>query len=402
MSEVVRVCELAKQLRGVSYGKSDASSTPLPGYLPVLRAGNITEEGLTFDDLVFVPADRISAKQKIRRNDVVIAASSGSLDVVGKAARALNDYEGGFGAFCKVLRPGPSVDPAYFAHFFRTQEYRQRMSTLAAGVNINNLRNEHLDEIQIPIPELREQRRITAILDKTDALRAKRRTALAYLNTLTQCIFIDMFGDPVTNPTGWEIGGLDNWLDNIDSGWSPKCLNRKALIGEWGVLKLGAVTWCEFDESAQKALPLSLSPRPELEVAPGDLLFTRKNTYDLVAAVAYVHKVRPRLMLSDLIFRLRLKSGIEMNPVFLWQLLIQPKQRQVIQKFAGGSAGSMPNISKAKLRTLKLIKPPLDRQHRYAAIVNSVEQQKASQRAHMAELDTLFASLQSRAFRGEL
>ena len=136
MSEVVRVCELAAQLRGVSYGKSDASSTPRPGYLPVLRAGNITEDGLTFDDLVFVPAERISAKQKIRRNDVVIAASSGSVDVVGKAARALDDYEGGFGAFCKVLRPGPDVDPAYFAHFsVRNNTARecprsQRVSTL--------------------------------------------------------------------------------------------------------------------------------------------------------------------------------------------------------------------------------------------------------------------------------
>ena len=69
MRKGVRVRELAEQLRGVSYGKSDASSTPRPGYLPVLRAGNITEDGLTFDDLVFVQADRISANQKIRRND---------------------------------------------------------------------------------------------------------------------------------------------------------------------------------------------------------------------------------------------------------------------------------------------------------------------------------------------
>ena len=108
-------------------------------------------------------------------------------------------------------------------------------------------------------------------------------------------------------------------------------------------------------------------------------------------------------MLSDLIFRLRLKSGFNMKPAFLWQLLIQPKQRRVIQKFAGGSAGSMPNISKpAKLKTLKLIKPPVDLQHRFAAIVESVERQKASQRTHLAELDTLFASLQSRAFRGDL
>ena len=278
-------------------------------------------------------------------------------------------------------------------------DYDRLVDRAAKGKTLNKAK---LKILKIPLPPLAEQKRIAAILDAADALRAKRREALAQLDTLLQSTFLDMFGDPVTNPMGWEIEGFDNWLDNIDSGWSPKCLNRKALIGEWGVLKLGAVTWCEFDDSDQKALPPSLAPRPELEVAPGDLLFTRKNTHDLVAAVAYVHKVRPRLMLSDLIFRLRLKSGIEIKPAFLWQLLIQPKQRQVIQKFAGGSAGSMPNISKTKLKTLKLIKPPLDLQHRFAAIVESVEQQKASQRTHLAELDTLFAFLQSRAFRGDI
>ena len=278
-------------------------------------------------------------------------------------------------------------------------DYGRLVDRAAKGKTLNKAK---LKILQIPLPTLAEQKRIAGILDAADALRVRRREALAQLDTLLQSTFLDMFGDPVTNPMEWEIEGFDNWLDNIDSGWSPKCLNRKALIDEWGVLKLGAVTWCEFDESAQKALPPSLAPRPELEVAPGDLLFSRKNTHDLVAAVAYVHKVRPKLMLSDLIFRLRLKSGIEMTPAFLWQLLIQPKQRQVIQRFASGSAGSMPNISKAKLKTQQLIKPPIDLQHRFATIVESVEQQKIRQRAHLAELDTLFASLQSRAFRGDL
>src|SRR5207253_481292 len=133
--------------------------------LPVLRAGNITDEGLVFDDLIFVPAHRISEKQKIRRHDVVIAASSGSLDVVGKAAPALADYEAGFGAFCKVLRPNTKVDPSYFAHFFKTRDYRQRISVAAAGININNLRNEDLDQLELPLPSLPEQRRIAEVLD---------------------------------------------------------------------------------------------------------------------------------------------------------------------------------------------------------------------------------------------
>jgi len=116
-----------------------------------LRAGNITDDGLVFEDLVYVPAQRISAKQKVCHHDVVIAASSGSIDIVGKAAPALVDFDGGFGAFCKVLRPKSNVHPVYFAHFFKTKDYRQQVSALAAGANINNLRNEHLDDLKFPL-----------------------------------------------------------------------------------------------------------------------------------------------------------------------------------------------------------------------------------------------------------
>ncbi len=341
------------------------------------------------------------ARQLVETDDVLVATVRPNLNGVALVNGAHHGMTASTG-YC-VLRPDKDkLDSRFLFHWVKTGVFVQRMVDVATGANYPAVSDAKVKASKIPLPPLAEQKRIAGILDAADALRAERREALAQLDTLLQSTFLDMFGDPVANPMGWEIEGFDNWLDNIDSGWSPKCLNRKALIGEWGVLKLGAVTWCEFDDSGQKALPPSLAPRPELEVAPGDLLFTRKNTHDLVAAVAYVHKVRPRLMLSDLIFRLRLKSGIEMKPAFLWQLLIQPKQRQVIQKFAGGSAGSMPNISKAKLKTLKLIKPPLDLQHRFAAIVEAVEQQKTSQRTHLAELDTLFASLQSRAFRGDI
>ena len=341
------------------------------------------------------------ARQLVETDDVLVATVRPNLNGVALVNGAHHGMTASTG-FCVLRSDRDKLDPKFLFHWVKTDVFVQRMVDVATGANYPAVSDTKVKASKIPLPPIAEQNRIARILDAADALRAKRREALAQLDTLIQSTFLDMFGDPVTNSMGWEIEGFDSWLDNIDSGWSPKCLNRKALVGEWGVLKLGSVTWCEFDESDQKALPPSLAPRPELEVASGDLLFTRKNTHDLVAAVAYVHRVRPKLMLSDLIFRLRLKSGVDVEPVFLWQLLIQPKQRQVIQKFAGGSAGSMPNISKAKLKTLKLIKPPPDLQHRFAAIVETVEQQKARQRSHLAELDNLFASLQSRAFRGDL
>ena len=96
------------------------------------------------------------------------------------------------------------LTPTTCGHYFKTSSYRRFVSQLASGANINNLKKEHLDNLLIPLPPLDQQKRIAAILDAADALRAKRREALAELDTLLQSTFLDMFGDPVTNPMGWE------------------------------------------------------------------------------------------------------------------------------------------------------------------------------------------------------
>src|SRR5205807_2492086 len=171
--------------------------------------------------------------------------------------------------------------------------------------------------------------------------------------------FLDLFGDPVANQKGWRRMPFAELLTGIDSGWSPTCLDRPAVGDEWGVLKLGAVTWCEYNPTENKALPLHKKPDPNLEVKTGDLLFTRKNTYELVAACALVRETPPRLLMSDLIFRLRLRPDAPLDLCFLHHLLINPTKRREIQKLAGGSAGSMPNISKGRLQAALIEVPPL-------------------------------------------
>src|SRR5579859_6891897 len=97
-------------------------------------------------------------------------------------------------------------------------------------------------------------------------------------------------------PSGWTRVPLGDILIDIESGWSPICLDRPAQSGEWGVLKLGAVTWCEYDPAENKALPHYVQPDPSLEVQPGDILFARKNTYDLVAASVIVKQTPAKLL----------------------------------------------------------------------------------------------------------
>ena len=270
------------------------------------------------------------------------------------------------------------------------------------GAVRDSLKFKGLGNIRLPLPVLDDQIRIAHLLGKVEGLIAQRKQHLKQLDYLIKSVFLEMFGDPVRNEKGWEKTQFSELLDNIESGKSPKCEARKATPDEWGVLKLGAVTRCEFDETENKALPNDVSPSVRDEVKAGDLLFSRKNTYELVAACAYVFRTRPKLLMPDLIFRFVFKRSAEVNPIFMWKLLTSDSQRKAIQSFAAGAAGSMPNISKGNLKTVRLPTPPLPLQDQFAGIVEKVEDTKSSYQQSLTHLEALYGALSQQAYKGEL
>ncbi|MCK9928825.1 restriction endonuclease subunit S, partial [Frankia sp. Mgl5] len=253
--------------------------------------------------------------------------------------------------------------------------------------------------LRLPLPE---QQSVVKILDRAADLRAKRLRALALLDTLSQEIFYDIFGDPVRNTKEWPLVKIRDLVHRIDSGRSPKCLNRPAHNGEWGILKLSAVTGCEYKAVENKALPSSEIPFPECEVKSGDLLFTRKNTRELVGACAIVEETPPQLLMPDLIFRLVPDTEAPVDPIYLHSLLSYPSKRRVVQNLASGSASSMPNISKSRLQSLEVELPPLDLQKQFAEKIRAITSLRRVYRAELSKFDSLFESLQHRAFRSEL
>ena len=161
----VRIVDVATFIRGVSYSKVDASSTPGEGLTPVLRANNISQ-GLNFDDLVYVPDRYIAPAQLVQDGDVVIAMSSGSKSVVGKAAQAKRPPRCGFGAFCGLVRPSAVVNPSLLGYYFQTKAYRNAVSEASKGVNINNLKAEHILSRPFPLAPESEQGRIASKIDE--------------------------------------------------------------------------------------------------------------------------------------------------------------------------------------------------------------------------------------------
>ena len=193
--------DLLTVLRGVSYKKQDATTEPAPGKIPILRATNIAA-GLNFEDLVYVPQEYVSEVQLLNLGDMVIAASSGSRHVVGKAAALTVPWVGSFGAFCYGLRPYLQETASYISLFLQTSTYRDYVSALSAGVNINNLRREHIEGTPLPVPPLNEQHRIVAkieeLFSELDKGVESLKTARAKLSVYRQAVLKHAFEGKLT------------------------------------------------------------------------------------------------------------------------------------------------------------------------------------------------------------
>lgn len=167
---------------------------------------------------------------------------------------------------------------------------------------------------------------------------------------------------------------LRDAIADLENGWSPQCLNRPAEVEEWGVLKLGSVSFGLFNDRENKALPKNLKPLPMLVVKKGEVLISRANITRLVGACAIVNEVRPRLMLCDKIFRVVFRVDSAIEPAYLAEVMKIPHVRHQIEAAATGTSPTMQNITKPSLLDLSLPLPPLSVQRE---IIRDIENSRA-------------------------
>ena len=155
--ERVRLGDYITQIRGVSYKPDDLSLILDEEHMSLLRANNIEHSVLDFSDLQYVSRKKVSTQQILLKDDILMCGSSGSIEHVGKAAIFDGNGEYTFGAFCKLIRANGKLKPQYISAFMNTKEYREKIKELVCGTNINNLRNEHIDDLLIPCPDADSQ-----------------------------------------------------------------------------------------------------------------------------------------------------------------------------------------------------------------------------------------------------
>lgn len=286
------------------------------------------------------------------------------------------------------------LSPDYLYWWLKT--HRDSIQQKGRGATFKEVSKKIVEDLLIPLPPLVEQKRIAEILDAADALRSKCRESLALLNTLLQSTFLDMFGNPVTNPMGWKMGVIGDLLKSATYGTSKKADPENGL---YPILRMNNITYSgDWDFSDLKYIDLDAKDLPKYLVHRDEILFNRTNSKELVGKTAVFRRNEPMAFAGYLIKAIVNKSA---DPEYISAFMNTPQTKTFLRNKCKSIVG-MANINAKEFQKIPIPKPPIDLQCHFAAIVKSIEHQKTRMRSHLTELDKLFASLQQRAFNGEL
>lgn len=293
----------------------------------------------------------------------------------------------------KALQCREGVDADYIAHFIKAQSptiLQWVRATTADNFPIDNLR-----KLSVPLPPYREQKRIAEILDKAEALRAKRRAALVQLDTLTQAIFLEMFGDPVQNQKRWPnptLGGLLTFQQ-----YGPRFYNESYSLDGTPIVRITDLDeGGNLDFASMPRLKISKGDLAKYELKPGDIIFAR--TGATVGKVALILEDDPQCVAGAYFITMRFDRRV--HPLYVRTVLNMASIRDIVARRSRQAAQQ--NFSGPGLRKLPMPVPPETLQNSFVQRVGAVQQQKRLHQSSLTKLDALFASLQQRAFRGEV
>lgn len=328
-----------------------------------------------------------SATNKVATGTVLLVTRTG----VGKVAIAGRDLC--FSQDITALIPDSAkLDGGYLVQYLRTKQ--SHFERRARGATIKGITRDVVADLSIPLPPIPDQIRIAAILDQADALRVKRKKALAQLDGLTHSIFIEMFGDPVTNPMGWQVTPLETVAEKITDGehqtpkrteFGIKLLSARNIRD--GYLDFGDVDFIDVAEHQK----ISKRCNPER----GDILISCSGS---IGRVAIVETDEPLgLVRSAALVK---PNRQKILSKYLETFLRTPHMNRMMINKAHSS--SQANLFQGPIRALPIALPPIALQQEFVKKSVALQTLRNSHNAANAELDNLFASLQHRAFRGEL
>lgn len=315
--------------------------------------------------------------------------------------------KGSVGAVHYVSGPCYPIDTTYYVKIRPTVEVdleylywlllHLNLSRIKTETGVPGLNREDAYRELVSLPSFEVQRRIADILNRVDSIRRLRVQAIEITKELIPTLFVDIFGDPATNPKGWEVRSLGEVIGGFEGGKNIQA-GEDSPANPFRILKVSAVTSGYFRPEEAKPAPDGYAPPANHFVRKGDLLFSRANTVELVGATALVEEGYKNLLLPDKLWRFVWREPSAVLPAYMQHFLQSRYVRQELGRLATGTSDSMRNISQAKLKTVPVPIPPLQLQAEFAAHVESVIALSKQQKAHAENSERLMQSLMAQYF----
>lgn len=368
------------------------NSTYFEGTIPWAKISDIenangyisnTEEKITIDALK-------SINNKIFPPNTLLLAIYGSVGKVAITMVEMSTNQAILG-----IRPMSSskIDLQYLKHYFST--IKERLLDRAVGGTLQNISLGIVKQLQIPLPPLPVQQKIAAILDEADALRRKDKALLAKYDELLQAVFYDMFGDPVKNEKGWEIGIIRDIVTEVKYGTSKPAEDS----GLYPYLRMNNITYTgDWDFTSMKYINLTEGERDKYLVRKGDLVFNRTNSRELVGKTA-VYDSNKEMAIAGYLIRVR--TNEKANPNYISVYLNSKHGKKTLMEMCKSIIG-MANINAQELQEIKIMIPPIDLQNQFASIYKEIQHLKSQITQQQTYSENLFQSLMQQAFKGEL
>ncbi len=297
------------------------------------------------------------------------------------------------------ILPNSAINRDYLTHFLCQSSMIELATSRSTGANLPRLSPKILAEFLIPLPPIEQQKRIAAILDKAEELRRLRGQSIEQLDVLSRSLFIEMFGDPSKNPKGWEKVDLGS-VGSVQGGLQVSA-SRSSLPCEISYLRVANVYRDELNLSEIKTIKAT---EPEIKrtlLQTNDILIVEGhgNPNEIGRCALWDGSIKNCIHQNHLI---RLRCNLkQVHPTFVSRYMNSEWGRRDLLK-AGKTTSGLNTISISNVRAVQLQLPPLSLQQEFAQRIELIDRLKTKHRESLAHLNTLFTSLQHRAFRGEL
>ncbi len=320
--------------------------------------------------------------------ECVLIAGNGDLNV--------KYYDGKFDAYQRTYIVESlnqnTLDVRYLYHFLST--YVHKLREMSIGGVIKYIKLNYLTDALIPLPPLPEQKRIAAILDKADAIRRKRQQAVKLTEELLRSVFLDMFGDPVTNPKGWQTRAFVEVCETR----LGKMLDSNQQTGEHlrPYLRNSNVQWDQIETSNLEQMDFNEKDRKTFSLNDGDVLICEGGE---VGRAAIWRNQLTDCYFQKAIHRARPNQSLALPEYVMFWLWFMSKN--------GGfkdhvTSATIAHLTGEKLKEIQMALPPIAMQHKFLQVYNSLSVMKTSTNKHLEQTAALFSSILKHAFMGEL